>query len=93
MAYSLFRITEYDSNASWNSQQSLFFRPSVLKMTHLEQKSMSTRKLILGKLTFTSKYIGCSPIITSAIGLLFYLSKTHPPAEASSKVVKKICFA
>ncbi|KAH0862753.1 hypothetical protein HID58_079964, partial [Brassica napus] len=27
--------------------------PSVLKMTHLEQKSMSTRKLILGKLTFT----------------------------------------
>ena len=53
MAYSLFRITEYDSNASWNIQQSLFFRQSVLKMTHLEQKSISTRKLIQGKLTVT----------------------------------------
>lgn len=80
MAYSLFRITEYDSNASWNSQQSLFFRPSVLKMTYLEQKSISTGKLIQGKLTFTSKYIWLFSHYNVSNRFVIYFSKTHPPA-------------
>ena len=79
MAYSLFRITEYDSNASWNIQQSLFFRQSVLKMTHLEQKSISTRKLIQGKLTVTpvSSSLETGVLLTKKYRIKHWLFKTE----------------